>query len=149
MESRARVLKFLSILLRLRALSVEDTVETDVLAFTSVGTQPASAGMIGTLCFIESKAKVFQQFTNLVLTSHAFPGVPSRESVQGLVKTCLEMCAVALTEVYSPAIFNERLMQLGLSKGRAEELGTGWNLDTKSRRDKCSSEPANCKTEKS
>ena len=31
-------------------------------------------------------------------------------------------------------------MQLGLSTGVAAELETGWNLDTKSRQDKCSSE---------
>ena len=31
-------------------------------------------------------------------------------------------------------------MQLGLSTGVAAELETGWNLETKSRRDKCSSE---------
>ena len=60
--------------------------------------------------------------------------------MQSLVKTCLEMCAVDLTEVYSPALFNERSMQLGLSTGVAAQLENGWNLDTKSRRDKCSSE---------
>ena len=60
--------------------------------------------------------------------------------MQGLVKTCLEMCAVALTEVYSPAIFNEHSMQLCLRTGLAAERETGWNLDTKSRRDKCSSD---------
>ena len=31
-------------------------------------------------------------------------------------------------------------MQLGLITGLAAELETGWNLDTRSRRDKCSSE---------
>ena len=60
--------------------------------------------------------------------------------MQGLVKTCFEMCAVDLTEVHSPALFTERSMQLGLSTGVAAELETGWNLDTKSRWDKCSSE---------
>ena len=35
--------------------------------------------------------------------------------MQGLVRTCVEMCAVDLTEVYSPALFNERSMLLGLS----------------------------------
>ena len=50
--------------------------------------------------------------------------------MQGLVKTCLETCAVDLTDVYSPALFNERSMQLGLSTGVAVELETGWNLDT-------------------
>ena len=50
------------------------------------------------------------------------------------------MCAVDLTDVYSPALFIERSMQLGLSTGMAAELETGWNLETKSRRDKCSSE---------
>ena len=65
---------------------------------------------------------------------------PSSESLHCLVKTCFEMCAVHLIEVYSPAHFNERSMQLSLSTGVAAELETGWNLDTKSRRDKCSSE---------
>ena len=60
--------------------------------------------------------------------------------MQGLEKTCVEMCAVDLTEVYSPAIFNERSIQLVLSTGVAAELETGWNLDTKSRHDKCSIE---------
>ena len=60
--------------------------------------------------------------------------------MQGLVRTCLEMCAVDLTEVYSPALFNERSMQLGLSTGVAADLETAWNLETKSRRDKCSNE---------
>ena len=50
------------------------------------------------------------------------------------------MCAVDLTEVYQPALFNDRSMQLGLSGGVAAELQTGWNLETKSRRDRCSSE---------
>ena len=102
----------------------------------SVGTQPASVGAIGTLCFNESKAPDFEKLADLM----SFPGIPSRASVQGLVDTSLEMCAVDLTEVHPPAIFMERSMQLGLSEGVAAELGTGWNLDTKSRRDKCSSE---------
>ena len=54
--------------------------------------------------------------------------------MQSLVKTCLEMCAVDLTEVNSPAIFSGRSMQLGLSTGVAAEP------ETTSRRDKCSSE---------
>ena len=78
---------------------VEDMVQTSVLNSTSVGIQPASSGTVGSLCFNESKARDFDKLTNLALTSDAFPGRPSRESVQGLVKTCLEMCAVDLTEV--------------------------------------------------
>ena len=50
------------------------------------------------------------------------------------------MCPVDLTEVYWPALFNGRSKQLGLSAGVVAELETGWNLDTKSRRDKSSSE---------
>ena len=60
--------------------------------------------------------------------------------MQGLVRTYLEMCALDLTEVYSPALFNQHSMQLGLSTGVAANLETGWNLETKSRRDKRSSE---------
>ena len=44
------------------------------------------------------------------------------------MKTCLDMRAADLTEVYSPALFNERSMQLGVSTGVAAELQTGWNL---------------------
>ena len=60
--------------------------------------------------------------------------------MQGLVKTCLEMCSVDLTEVYSPALFNERSMQLGLNSSGAAELENACNLFTKSGRDKRSSE---------
>ena len=49
------------------------------------------------------------------------------------------MCAVDVTEVYSPALFTERSMQLGLGTVAAD-LETGWNLETTSRRDKCSNE---------
>ena len=45
-----------------------------------------------------------------------------------------------LKEVYSRALFNERSVQLGLNTGVAADLETGWELETKSRRDKCSSE---------
>ena len=34
-------------------------------------------------------ARDFEKFTDLVLTSNAFPGRPSRKSVQGLVKNLL------------------------------------------------------------
>ena len=57
--------------------------------------------------------------------------------MHGLVKTCLEMCAVDLTEVYSASLFNERSMQLGVSPGVAADMETGWNMDTKSRREPC------------
>ena len=122
------------------SVSVEDMVQTNVPLSTSVGVQPASAGTVGLLCFNEIKAKDFEKMRDLVLTSDAFPGTPSRESVQSLVKTCLDMCAVDLTEVCSPALFNERSMQLGLSTGVAADLETRWNLKTKSRRDRCTSE---------
>ena len=46
------------------------------------------------------------------------------------------MRAIDLTDADSPALFNERSMQLGLGTGVAAELETRWNLDTKSRRDK-------------
>ena len=94
----------------------------------SVGIQRACAGTVGSLCFNESKARDFETSRNLALTSNPFPGRPSRESVQGLVKTCLDMRAADLTEVHSPALFNERSMQLGVSTGVAAELQTGWNL---------------------
>ena len=68
---------------------------------------------------MKARPNTFEKLTNLVLTSNAFPGIPSRESVEGLVKTCLDMCAVDMTEVYSPAVFNKSSMQLGLSAGVA------------------------------
>ena len=58
------------------------------------------------------------------------PGKLSRESVQGLVRTCLEMRAVDLTKVYSPALFNDHSMQLDLSAGVPVDLVTGLNLET-------------------
>ena len=115
-------------------------VQTSVLVSSDVGIQPAISGTVGSLCFNGSKARVFEKLTDLVLTSSAFPGRPSRESVQGLARIFLEMCAVDLTEVYLPALFNERAMQLGLSTGVAADLETGWNLEAKSRCDKCSSD---------
>ena len=48
--------------------------------------------------------------------------------MQGFVKTCLVLRAGDLTEVYSPALFNERSRQLGLSAAVAAALETGWNL---------------------
>ena len=128
------------------AASVSVEVQTSVLISTNFGIQPASCGTVGSLCFNESKARDFEKLTDLVLTWNACPARPSRESVQGLVKTCLEMCAVDLAEVYSPALFNERSMQLGVNTGVAADLETGWNLEIKSRRHKCSSE-VDCNTE--
>ena len=120
--------------------SVCTSVSVDDMVQTSVGTQPASSGTVGSLCFNESKAKDLEKLTNLVLTSSAFSGIRSRESVQSPVKTCQETCPVDVTEVYSSAPFNERSMKLGLRTGVAVELETDWNLDTQSRRDKYSIE---------
>ena len=72
--------------------------------------------------------------------SNACPGKPSRGSVQGPVRSSVEMCAVHLTEVYSPVLFNEHSVQLGMSTWAASEVEDGWNLETKSRRRKCSNE---------
>ena len=117
---------------------------TNVLVNSSVTPSMSVGDMVQLWCswiaLHESMATDFEKFPDLVLTSTAFPGRPSRESKQGLVKTCLEMCAIEMTEVYSSALFNERSMQLGLSAGVAAELGTCWNLDTNSRRDERSIE---------
>ena len=75
------------------SVSVKDMVQTNV------GIKPASSGTVASLCFNESKAQDTEKLTDLVLTSMAFPGRRSRESVQGLVKTSLEMRAVDLSEV--------------------------------------------------
>ena len=47
----------------------------------SDGIQPASSGTVGRFCFNESKTTDFEKLTDLVLTSTAFPGRPSSESV--------------------------------------------------------------------
>ena len=72
---------------------------------------------VGSLCFNESKGRDYEKLMDLVWTSKAFPGKPTRESVQGLVKTCLEMCAVDSTVVFPPTLFDEHVIQLGLSTG--------------------------------
>ena len=89
-------------------------VQTNVTVASNVGVQPSNSGTVGSLCFNESYAPDFEKLTDLVLMSNAFPGRPSRESVQGLAKTCWEMCGVDLTEVHSPSLFNQRLTQLDL-----------------------------------
>ena len=59
--------------------------------------------------------------------------------MQGLVKNCLKMCAVDLTEVPSQVFFNERSMRFRFSTGVFAEFEIVWNLDSKSRRRACSS----------
>ena len=76
---------------------VKSSVHISVLISTNVGIQLANSGTVGSLCFNESEARDVKKLTDLVLTSNAFPGRTSRESVQVLVTTCLEMCAVDLT----------------------------------------------------
>ena len=109
-------------------MSVGDMVQTNVLVSSDVGFQLANSGTVGSACFDESKARDFESLAGLVLTSNAFPGTSSRESVQGLVRTCLEMCAVDLTEVYSPALFHERSMQRGLSSRSGCRPGNAWQM---------------------
>ena len=89
--------------------------------------QPSNSGTGTSLCFNLSKAGYYEKLTDFVLTPNAFPGKPCRESVQGLVRTCLEMCVVDLTEVDSLA-----------STVVAADLG--WKLETTPQRDKCSRE---------
>ena len=125
--------------------SVEDMVQTDVPLQPNVGipssiTRTVSSGTVGSLCFNESKAGDFGKLTNLVLAPNTFLGRAGAESVQGLAKICLEMCAVDLAEVYSPALFNKRSRPSGLSTGVPADLTTGWNLETKARRHRCSND---------
>ena len=108
-------------------LDLKEKVENTTLTVFVVGT-------VGSVCFNESMDRHFEKLTDLVVTSTAFPGKPSGESVQVLVRTCLEVCAVDLAEVYLPALINKRSVQLGLCTGVAADLVTGWNLETKSRR---------------
>ena len=106
-------------------MSVEDTVQTSVPFLSDAGIQPSNSGTGTSLCFNLSKAGYYEKLTDFVLTPNAFPGKPCRESVQGLVRTCLEMCVVDLTEVDSLA-----------STVVAADLG--WNLETTPQRDRCS-----------
>ena len=71
------------------SLSVEDTVQSSDPISASVGIHLASPGTVGSLRFGGSKAKEFEKMANLVLTSNAFPGTPSSESVQGLSNPAL------------------------------------------------------------
>ena len=64
----------------------------------------------------------------------------SSGTVKRLLETCVEMCSMDLTEVYSPALFYERSTQTWPECRVAEDLETGWNQETKSMRDKGSSE---------
>ena len=62
------------------SVSVEDVAQTSVLISSDVIIQLASSGAVGSLCFSESKARDCEKMTDLVPTSHAFPGRPSRDS---------------------------------------------------------------------
>ena len=64
------------------SVRVEDMVQTSVLVPSDGGIPPSNAGTVGSLCFSESKAQDFEKLTDFVLTSNAYPGKPSRESVQ-------------------------------------------------------------------
>ena len=120
------MLTFLLILLWAKSVSVEDMYKQMFLLLRVLEhNRPARVQLE---LFASTKARPNTLRNWRVLASNAFPGIPSRESVQGLVKTCLEMCD--LTEVYPLAIFNKRSMQLGLSTGVAAELEIDWNLDT-------------------
>ena len=115
-------------------------VPRNVLVLSDVGIQPTISGTVGSLCFNESKARDFEKFHGCCIDVECMSRKAQQgKSVQGLVRTCLEMCAVDLTEVYSSALFNERSVQLCLSTGVAADMG-GQNLETKSRPDKCSNE---------
>ena len=70
------------------SVSVMDMVQINVPVPSNVGIQPSSSGTDGSLCSNESNARDFEKLTDLVLTSNALPGKPSRESVQGLERTC-------------------------------------------------------------
>ena len=72
------------------SVSVKDMVQSSVPIYTRVGIQPTSSDTVGSLCFNESKARDFEKWTNLVLTSNAFPGshqqgigATSRENLLG------------------------------------------------------------------
>ena len=95
------------------SVSVEDMVQTDVLTSTSVETQPASAGAMGTLCFNESKDK------------------DPRE----IDISCVDIKCVSKNYQHGiDARSRENLRGNVRSGGVAAELETGWNLDTTSRR---------------
>ena len=114
------------------SMSVEDLVQTSVTVPSSGGVQPSHSGTIGSLCFDGSKARDFEKLTDLALTSTEFPGMPSRESLQCLVRTDSKMREGAFTEVYWSALCNERSMQRSLStSGASDSLEFGDQLTTR------------------
>ena len=99
-------------------LDLKEKVENTTLTVFVVGT-------VGSVCFNESMDRHFEKLTDLVVTSTAFPGKPSGESVQVLVRTCLEVCAVDLAEVYLPALINKRSRTAWLVYRGGCRLGDG------------------------
>ena len=119
--------------------SVEDMIGP--VAVVASGSSAASLSSMG----IDGRMyEDFEKLVNLVRMSGAFPEEePTTREVQEIAKICLAMCAVDLSEVYSPARFKERALQLGLSPGLAADLLTGWDLEIESQRKACSKQLAN------
>ena len=107
---------------------MQDTVQTRVPISSDVGMPPASSSAVGSLCFDEGKARDFEKSDGSCCDVDCLT-----------MKT--QQCARSRSDRNLLAGgFNKRSMLLGLSTGLAAELQIGWSLETKSRRDKCSSE---------
>ena len=113
--------------------SIEDVVQP-VVAGTPLD---ASQIELGAPYLDEHRLQDAGVLMNLVLASDVFPEEPDEEDVRNIVRLCLEMNAVDLAEVYSPASFRKRALQLGLSPGLAVDLHSGWNFNVSSHRCRC------------
>eukprot|EP00972_Heterocapsa_arctica_P093947 13856385-Heterocapsa_arctica.AAC.1 len=60
----------------------------------------------------------------LLLSGDMLKEKPSVREAEELVKIVLEICAIDLAEVYSPARFRDKALQMGLSAGMAADLLT-------------------------
>eukprot|EP00972_Heterocapsa_arctica_P026811 3945276-Heterocapsa_arctica.AAC.1 len=60
----------------------------------------------------------------MLLSGDTLKDKPSVRENEELVKIELEMCAIDLSQIYSPEIFNNKALQMGLSAGMAADLLT-------------------------
>ena len=71
------------------------------------GTPPdASQLELGAPLFDDRRSQDAGVLMNLVLACGAFPEKPDEEGIKSIVRLCLEMNAVDLAELYSPAHYH-------------------------------------------
>eukprot|EP00972_Heterocapsa_arctica_P069960 10335872-Heterocapsa_arctica.AAC.1 len=73
----------------------------------------------------------------MLLSGDTLREKPSVREAEELVNIVLEMCAIDLSEIYSPERFKNKALQTGLSAGLAEYLLTGWDLSLATERQRC------------